>query len=194
VVENEIVPFELLGEVYFRNTAKTNRKGVEFGTQVELVRDLTITVSYTYSHFTYNNYEARSIVIDSLGNFVTSNRNFSGNVVPSVPENNVYLALAYSIPVYYNIHVFAKMSYVGISGMWVDDTNSDKTDAYNILNSVLGFDLRFDNFNILLSGGINNMLDEVYVGFTNTNSTNGRFYEAGAPRNYFGSVNVGYTF
>jgi hypothetical protein len=38
------------------------------------------------------------------------------------------------------------------------------------------------------------MLDEVYVGFTNTNSATKRFYEAGAPRDYFINLNLGYTF
>lgn len=38
------------------------------------------------------------------------------------------------------------------------------------------------------------MFDEVYVGFININSASLEFYEAGAPRNYFGGVNLGYTF
>jgi hypothetical protein len=48
--------------------------------------------------------------------------------------------------------------------------------------------------NILLSGSLNNMLDEVYVGFTNTNSADRRFYEAGEPRNYYVTANIGYRF
>ena len=83
---------------------------------------------------------------------------------------------------------------MGISGMWVDDANTDKTDSYSLLNATLGFDMTFGKFSVLLSGGIDNFLDEIYVGFTNTNSANGRFYEAGAPRNYYLSLNLGYTF
>jgi hypothetical protein len=54
--------------------------------------------------------------------------------------------------------------------------------------------MKFGGLNILLSGGLNNMLDEIYVGFTNTNSATGRFYEAGEPRNWFLTVNLGYVF
>ena len=78
--------------------------------------------------------------------------------------------------------------------MWVDDANTDQTDGYNLLNAVLGVDMTFGHFNVLISGGVNNLFDEVYVGFTNTNSADLRFYEAGAPRNIFLSINLGYTF
>jgi outer membrane receptor protein involved in Fe transport len=78
--------------------------------------------------------------------------------------------------------------------MYVDDANSDKTKAYNLLNGLVGIDLKFGGFNLMASGGINNIFNEVYVGFTNTNSANKRFYEAGAPRDYFVSLNLGYTF
>ncbi len=83
---------------------------------------------------------------------------------------------------------------MNISGLWVDDANSDQTSAYQLLNTVVGLDMAFGKFNVLVSGSMNNMLDEVYVGFTNTNSADGRFYEAGEPRNYFASLQLGYRF
>jgi outer membrane receptor protein involved in Fe transport len=92
------------------------------------------------------------------------------------------------------VNGFVKFSYNGISGLWVDDANTDKTDGYNLLNTVLGVDITFGGFDVLISGGVSNLFDEVYVGFTNTNSADLRFYEAGAPRNYYISVNLGYTF
>jgi len=192
-IDNEIVPFEVLGDVFFRNAAETNRMGLEIGTQLEVVEALEFTFSYTYSDFSYNSYSAKTIEFDSTG-FVESEKDFSDNIVPSVPENNIFISLAYTYPFAMNLNGFIKFSYIGISGLWVDDANSDKTDAYSLLNSVLGFDVKFGNFNLLASGGVNNIFDLVYVGFTNTNSADKRFYEVGAPRNYFASLNLGYTF
>lgn len=193
-IDNEIVPYEVYGDVFFRNAASTHRLGVEAGTELEIVRDLRFTFSYTFSDFNYRNYSAKTILIDSTGNVLEEEKDFSGNVVPSVPEHNLYTAISYSYPLHHNINGFAKVSYHGISGLWVDDANTDKTDAYSLVNTVLGVDMRFGGFNILVSGGINNLLDEIYVGFTNTNSANRRFYEAGAPRNCFVNVNLGYVF
>jgi len=194
VVDNEIVPYEVLGDVYFRNAAKTHRLVAELGGLVEIVNNLNLEASYTWSHFRYENYEARVIEIDSLGNFIQTDQDFSGNIVPSVPVNNLYLALSYSQPVGKRIQLYGKVSFQGISGMWVDDANTDKTDPYQLLNALIGADARFGKFNIMLSGGVNNIFDEIYVGFTNTNSADKRFYEAGAPRDWFLTLNLGYTF
>ncbi|HSG68248.1 MAG TPA: TonB-dependent receptor, partial [Bacteroidales bacterium] len=193
-IDNEIIPFEVFGDVFFRNAANTNRRGLEAGAGLEIYRDLNFTFAYTFSDFEYQAYAAKTIEIDDLGNITEEERDFSGNIVPSVPRHNLYLALSYSYPFHRNISGFGKLSYMGVSGLWVDDANSDQTSAYQLLNGVLGLDMRFRDFNILLSGSMNNMLDELYVGFTNTNSADRRFYEAGEPRNYFVSVNLGYTF
>lgn len=193
-IDNEIVPFEILGEVYFRNAAKTNRTGIEFGTAIELIRNLNFVASYTWSQFKYNTYEAQTIELDSTGNFIETIRDFSGNVVPSVPRHNIYFSTSYSKRIIANISGFAKMSLNSISGLWVDDANSDQTDAYNLLNGTIGLDMVFGKLNVMLSGGMNNIFDVNYVGFTNTNSADKRFYEAGAPQNTFISLNIGYIF
>jgi len=193
-IDNEIVPFEVFGDVFFRNAAKTIRSGLELGSNLELYKNLNFSLAYTYSHFNYDTYYTETIILDPDGNIKTEEKDFSGNNVPSVPKNNLYLALSYAWPFHKNINGFAKFSYMGVSQLWVDDANSAHTDAYNLLNTVLGLDMQFGDFNVLLSGSLNNILDVVYVGFTNTNSVDRRFYEAGAPRNYFISLNLGYKF
>lgn len=193
-IDNEVIPYEVYSEVFFRNAAKTNRRGLELGSRIELYKGLKFTFAYTFSDFIYRKYSAITIEIDSAGNIIEREKKFSGNIVPSVPKNNLFLDLSYSHPITKNVVGFAKFSFSGISGLWVNDANTDKTKPYQLLNSVLGFDMKFGKLNILMSGGINNMLNEVYVGFTNTNSAEKRFYEAGEPRNYFMSLNIGYRF
>ncbi|MDP1623032.1 MAG: TonB-dependent receptor [Bacteroidales bacterium] len=193
-ISNEIIPYEVLGEIYYRNAAITNRMGAELGAQLEIYKGLTFALTYTFSRFRYLTYEARTIVIDTSGNFIETDKDFTGHVVPSVPENNVYISLTYSHPITQQLNIFTKASYQGISGLWVDDGNTDKTKAYNLLNGLVGIDMKSGKFNVMVSGGINNLFNEIYVGFTNTNSANKRFYEAGTPRDYFVSVNFGYTF
>ena len=83
---------------------------------------------------------------------------------------------------------------MGISGLWVDDANSDKTDAYGLFNALFGVDMNFGRFDLMFSAGVNNLFDLTYVGFTNTNSADKRFYELGAPRNFYGSLNFAYKF
>jgi iron complex outermembrane receptor protein len=193
-IDNEIVPYEVFGDVFFRNAAETQRWGLEFGSTLEIVENFSFSAAYTYSDFIYQSYITTTIEVDNEGNIAEEEKDFSGNVVPSTPKHNLYLAASYAYPFHKNLRGFIKLSYMGISGLWVDDANSDQTDGYSLLNGVLGLDMNFGKLNILLSGSLNNMLDEVYVGFTNTNSSERRFYEAGEPRNYFASLKIGYRF
>ena len=58
----------------------------------------------------------------------------------------------------------------------------------------IGFELKSGHFTLSFSGGVNIILNEKYVGFAIINSGDIRNYEAGAPINYFDSLNLGYTF
>ena len=48
-IENEIIPFEVYGDVFFRNAAKTTRNGLEVGGSVDVIEGLNLQASYTYS-------------------------------------------------------------------------------------------------------------------------------------------------
>ncbi|MGQ9799698.1 MAG: TonB-dependent receptor family protein [Ignavibacterium sp.] len=191
VIEDEIVPFEVNGEVFYRNSAQTTRTGIEIGGRTEIVEGLRFILSYTYSNFKYDKYSAISINTSS-GDTVTTD--YSGNFVPSVPKHNLTTALEYEHYFNYNLIGFIKGSVQYVSGLYVNDANSDKTEDYTLLGTTLGIDYRIGKINILLSGGLNNILDKKYVGFVNINSTKGRFYEAGEPRTFFASLHIGYKF
>jgi len=189
-IENEIIPFEVYGDVFFRNAAKTIRNGLEVGGSVDIIEGLNLQASYTFSDFTYDEY----IALNIDQNLDTTSQNYAGNYAPSVPEHNLFFAAAYSHQFMHNITGFVRGSLRYVSGMYVDDANSDKTDDYTTLNAGIGLDMIFGKFNLLLSGGVNNISDLVYAGFVNINSSDGRYYEAGEPRNFYGSINLGYAF
>jgi len=193
-IDDEIVPFEVFGDVFFRNSARTDRSGLEIGVDLELLRGLNAKTAYTFSNFSYDTYLAGSVEFDSLGNLVTINRDFAGNTAPSTPEHLVAFSVSYENNFTEQITSFAKVSYHLASGMYVDDANSEKTEGYNIVNVTLGLDVVVGGLNVLVSFGVNNAFDKTYVAFVNTNSATLEFYEAGEPRNYFGGINVGYTF
>jgi iron complex outermembrane receptor protein len=194
IIENEIVPYEVFGDVYFRNSAMTDKKGLELGLDFSIVGGLSAKGSYTYSHFTYDEYLAGIVMVDSVGNIVTADQDFTGNTAPSTPMHYGAVALEYQHELSSTNTAFIKGTYRFASGMYVDDANSAKTEGYGIVGLTVGCDLNFGRLNLLVSGGVNNMGDNVYVAFVNTNSSNSEFYEAGEPRTYFGGVNLGYTF
>jgi len=190
VIKDEIVPFEVYGDVFFRNSAKTDRKGLELGITSEIYKGLKAVISYTLSDFKYQNYTTLTITT----NADTISKDFSSKIVPSVPKNNFLVSLEYNYPLNENLNIFLKGTYNSVSGMYVDDANSDQTKGYQLLNSNVGVESYWGKFNMLLSGGVNNILNKKYVGFININSTNGRFYEAGEPQSFFASLKFGYQF
>ncbi len=190
LIEDEIIPFEVYGDVFFRNAAKTNRTGLEIGGSIGVFEGLTLQASYTFSNFVYDNYIA--LTVDE--NLDTLTQNFTRNSAPSVPKHNLFFALEYNHHLTNQITGFIRGSIRYVSGMYVDDANSDKTAGYTIFGTDLGFDLVFGKFNLLISGGINNIADKLYAGFININSSNGRFYEAGEPQNFYAGIRLGYMF
>ncbi len=187
-IDDEVIPFDIDGAVFFRNAARTNRTGIEVGADAEFTYGLRLKAAYTFSDFTYDEYNALSYVGDAI-----VNHRFSGNVVPSAPKNNLSLTLSYTRVLHDNLTGFVKTHFMSISGMYVDDLNSEKTAAYQIMSASAGFDFQFDRFNLLLSGGINNIANKTYVAFININAVRKDFFEAGEPRNYYGGLNIGYS-
>ena len=190
LIEGEIIPFEVYGDVFFRNAAKTNRTGLEVGGSLGIFEGLNLQASYTFSDFIYDDYTALTV----NENLDTLTQRFAGNSAPSVPKHNLFFALAYNHLITNQITGYIRGSVRYISGMYVDDANSDKTADYVLFGTDLGFDMTFGRFNLLISGGINNIADKVYVGYININSSNGRFYEAGEPQNFYAGIRLGYIF
>jgi len=194
-IENEIIPFEVKGDVFFRNAAKTIRNGLEVGGSVDVIEGLNLQASYTYSRFEYDEYFA--LTIDD--NLDTLTQDFSGNLAPSVPMHNLFFALAYNQSITDHITGFIRGSIRYVSEMYVNDENyfkndNGRTDDYTTLNAGVGLDMLFGKFNLLLSAGVNNISDREYAGFVNINSSDGRFYEAGEPQNFYAGINLGYAF
>ena len=92
-----------------------------------------------------------------------------------------------------NLTAFVKGNFNFVSGMYVDDENYARSGDYQIYSSTIGSDLVLGNMNILVSAGINNIFNKSHIAFININSERREYYEAGEPRNYFISLNLGYT-
>ena len=77
-----------------------------------------------------------------------------------------------------------------LSGLWKQSVIvENKTGA----SGTIGTDINSGGFSFLFSCGINNIFNKSHVAFININSDRKEYYEAGEPRNYFASLNIGYT-
>ncbi len=191
-IRDEIVPFELFGEVFFRNSAKTRRNGIEVGANIELLPGVRWETAYTGSDFSYDNYTTLTGEFNEQGDPVEAD--FSGNRVPSVPSHHLFSSLSYEHHFNRQLTGFGKVSYRSVSAMYVDDANSDQAESYRLLDVTSGMDIKLGEFNLLLAAGVNNIFDRTHAAFVNINSLRGEFFELGEPRNYYASIRLGYTF
>ncbi len=194
-IQDVIVPFNVNGDVYFRNAGKSKRTGLEVGFSTEIVKGLTLKSAYTFQNFKYSEYFAG---VDTGG--ILINFDYSRNIEPSNPKHFASVDLSYRYTFKKKYTAFIKGNYQYVDNMFVDDANTAKTEAYNLYNGQLGIDLNFSGFRILAYGGLNNITNKKYVGFININADIDkelivrRYYESGAPRNFFGGLTLAYLF
>lgn len=193
-ITNEIVPYEVFGDVFYRNASKTNHFGIDLESKLVLFKDLSFNVSYIFSRFIYETYPTISMETDSTGTLAQVPRDFSGNIEPGVPEHNLKISLSYKYPFGKHVDLKGDVNYAAISKMWVDDGNTAQTKAYQVLNAFVECEMKYGHFNLLLAAGYNNILNTAYAGLITINSANYRFYNAAAPGNWAGVVNLGYNF
>lgn len=193
LIENEIVPFVYDNAFFYRNAGKTRRIGIEAGFNTEIIKGLSLKAAYTYSDFKYIDYQALIIKPSPFQQIIES---YSNNVVPSVPKNLLSAEIGYnkSFGKYYSAFLKANMRYT--SSMFVNDKNVDslKTDENLVLGAQIGFAINYAGLNVTTYAGVDNIGDKKYVSFININDMGGRFYEAGAKRNFFGGLKIGYVF
>lgn len=195
-IEDEIVPFIVSNAAYFRNAAKSTRNGIEFGFTTNIIGGLKSKTAYNFSDFKYDNYSA--LFYDANGNAVT--KDYSGNIAPSVPKHYLSSDLIYNYKITPSVTAFAKFNYTYVEGMFTDDGNSAKTESYILLNSGIGMEVNIDNFSLIANAGLGNLTDKKYVAYININADPDKavekrtYYESGAPKNFFGGINLGYVF
>ena len=169
-----------------RNAGKTDHNGVEvfLNYLYNPIGDLRIKpyLNASFNFFKFKEFEDR-------GN------DFSGNKIPGVPESTVNLGIDVN---YRNFALFSNLLAVG--EIPLNDSNSLSTNSYKVVNLKSTYSLEIlENLEILVSAGVNNVLDEKYASSILTNAVGfgaaaPRYYYPGNPRNYYAGIGAGFKF
>lgn len=177
-LQDELVPYQLAsapGRTFFRNAGKSLRKGIEAALNLRLEEGLYLTLNYTYSDFSYQDYTANGT-------------SFAGNAQPAVPKHHLFGILQWA----HHSGFFIAAQARSISRVFVNDANNATADA-NTLASLraghafpLGKHWRIEPF-----AGINNIFGAEYTGNILLNAVGNRFYEPGvAQASYYGGLKL----
>ena len=189
VINDEIVPYSINNNVLFRNAAKTNRQGIEFGFMSIPLEELELTINYTYTTFKYDSYIAKIYTPEG-----SHDEDYSGNVVPAVPQHIFNFIINYEFELSENINGLLNWDCDYLTKMFVDDKNSQSTSPYFYGNAMAGLNFVFPKWNALVFTGVSNIFDKRYTGYLNINDFGGRYYSMGEPRNFYAGINFGLIF
>ena len=186
-----VVGASSFGRTAFTNAPKTNRQGMELGSQLKLPHHFEMNLAYTWLNATVK--EAYSYTYQATGIPTTTNIVLSGNRIPGVPNQGLFSELLWVKP---NKSMEAAVEARVNGSMAVNDINSSSmANGYAVMN-IRGV-LRQE-----FTGGwsssqffrINNILDRSYVGSVIVNQANSQFYESAPGRNWLIGANASYQF
>ena len=175
---DELIPYEIADETYFRNAGRTERTGFEAMLTAQLWDGVELTTSYTYSSAEFTDY-----VLENGANLV-------GNKLPGVPENTFYAELLYLHPSGF----FAGMEARAVGAFYANDANTVRTEAYGTLDFRMGWKVAWGAWRITPYLSASNITDTVYNDNVRLNASWGRYYEPAAGFEAQGGVGIAYSF
>lgn len=174
---DELIPYELdqfPGRDFYRNAGKTQRDGVEASVQYKVSESVTFNSSYSLGSFKYDE-------------FVVNGENFEGNDLPGIPDQRFTLSGRYV-----NKSFAARLQYLATGEIYLNNSNSVVSEAYNLLNIYASYNLNRSNYSIVPYVGINNLLNTDYYANVRINAFGARYYEPGPNRAIFVGLKVSF--
>jgi iron complex outermembrane receptor protein len=179
-VDDELVPFEvddMPGRDFFENAGQSRRAGFELAVELYPCEGLTASLAYTFSDFVFERFE-------------TATADYAGNFIPGIPRNQVWAELSYEHP----WGLFASWEVFYADGVYADNANAVKSDAYVVSNLRAGYTGRFGDWEVGPFIGVQNLFSEIYDDNIRLNAVFGRTYEPAPRRQLYGGISLAYYF
>ena len=186
---NDLLVAERVAEDQYvgANAGKTDHNGIEVLLKYNWQLSPKISLQ-PYASTNFNFYK--------FDEFVDEGEDYSGNDLTGVPDQKINLGI--DLLTESGFRFFSNALFV--SEIPLNDANSLFSERYQLINLKAAYDFKlFQDFEINLNVGVNNLLDEHYavsilpnaVGFGNSEP---RYYYPGNDRNFYGGVGVKYLF
>jgi iron complex outermembrane receptor protein len=179
---------------YVVNRGSQNDKGIEVLLKYRaleatdgFISSITPFANFTYSNFKYENYTYQSLSADKK---TVIEVDYSGNAVAGVPP--VTANVGFDIAS--NSGLYANLNYSYRDAMTFTSDGLNKTKAYSLLNSKIGFQRSIRHFNLDAYFGAINMTGTQYPMMVFLNQLPDAYLPAPYEINYFGGINLKYTF
>lgn len=162
------------GADFYTNAGSTRQQGIEWnggfllskpsGSSLQIIQ---VNGAYTYNNFKYRDYK-------QLENI------FSGNTLPSVPAH----VFSLTADIQLKNSFYFRSTFYAASSIWLNDANTAKADAYQLLGIKTGYGKKLQLF-----FGIDNLFNQNYSLGNDINAFGGRYFNAAPLRNFYSGIN-----
>ncbi|MCZ2356343.1 MAG: TonB-dependent receptor [Bacteroidia bacterium] len=177
---------------YIVNGGRSNNNGLELllsykaiESNTGFLKSLQPFANFTYSDFKYGDYRYQKI---ASNNPVTED--YSGNAVAGVAP----IVFNVGVDADTKIGLFGNIYYNYRSSMPYTSDGLNKTNPYGLLNAKLGFRKNIKHFDIDIYAGANNITGVQYYNMVFVNQLPDAYIPAPRNINFFGGLNLRYTF
>lgn len=168
---------------YFINAGSTKQQGMELQLFTKLLRkknnfkihDIQLRNSVTYYDFSFTDYKI-------------NNNDYSDNRLTGVPAYTIVSSLFFQLPA--EIFLFLQHNYTG--RIPLNDANSEYASPYNLVQIKTGWKYFQLKWNLEISLGIDNLLNQKYSLGNDLNAAGGRYYNPAPGRNYFCGITIAF--
>lgn len=172
------------GADYFTNAGSTQQWGIELSTRYTPLKQAANFqwqpwLSYTFHPFKYRTY-------------IQLEADYSGKYLPGIARHSLAAGLDLQLARWVDFHI----TYQYVDPIWLNDANSAKADAYQLLGLKLGAQLYKWSTKKAITGtiswfaGADNLFNQRYSLGNDINAVGGRYYNAAATRNYFAGIRL----
>jgi iron complex outermembrane receptor protein len=171
-----------LGGDYYTNAGSTEQSGIEARVDYVALRntkaldELRLWAGYTGYHFRYQSF--KQVEAD-----------YSGNDMPGVAPHTLSAGVDAVIP----FGIAAHITYLYTAKIWLNDANTARADAYNLLCAKLSWTKTIKAYSFEIYAGADNLLNQQYSLGNDINAAGGRYYNAAAGTNYYAGILLHYN-
>ena len=167
---------------YYLNAGGTSQNGIETQASSWLIAPgtkgilsgLQVQNSYTLSKYSFKDY-------------INGKIDYSGNSVTGTPRTVLVSGLDFRFQK--NFYLFAQHNYT--SKIALDDANKVFSKEFNLIHMKAGWrSSKAGKSGLDFFVGIDNLLNETYSLGNDLNAFGGRYFNAAAPRNFFGGMKI----
>lgn len=179
-VDDAIVPFELVGsgQSFFENAGSSTHQGLETSLSLELLPGLVASAAYTWSDFRFDDFRG------------VGGETFDGRRIPGIPEHLFQADLDWN----HRSGFYAAWDMLYVGRFYADNANAVASGDYLVSNLRAGFRRWLDDWVLEPFVGVNNLLDERYMGNIRLNAAFGRYYEPAPERHVYAGLELRYGF